>query len=90
MKKNTEELQWRVNTGGLIKEVFLNPGTAPLSIPFNMFGNLLYLVADRAAELNDDRLNSLMCRLALYEESDPYHKNYDQEKTEETIKKGMV
>ena len=87
-KEQAEYLCWRVNTRGLIREVFNNPGTEALSIPFNMFIRLLIMVAERASEINDDKLNALMCRLALYEQSDPYSEHYDAEMTDLAIRKG--
>jgi hypothetical protein len=44
-----------------------------------ILASLLAEVATRASQLNDDKLNSLMCRLTLYEISDPYSKEYDEE-----------
>jgi hypothetical protein len=84
-----KKMQWRVNTPGLLKEIaqFTKEGGA-LRIPISVFGNLLAEVGERAAELNDDKLNALMCRLAIYEISDPYNENYDKELCDKTIEKG--
>lgn len=56
-----------VNTPELIKQVFDNPGTAIMKIPFNTVLKLLYAVAQRATELHDPQLDILMLRLNLYE-----------------------
>jgi hypothetical protein len=82
-------LSWKVNTVGLLKEIVNNggPGVAIMSQPLHIFGCLLAEVAQRATELNDAQLNALMCRLGLYEQSDPYSKGYDQKLTNSTIQK---
>ena len=49
-----------VNTPDLIKRVFENPGTSMLRIPFNIMLSFLGAVAERAAEINDPKLNILM------------------------------
>lgn len=84
MKK---QVLWRVNTPQLLKEVLQNNGVAILSKPLQIFANALSEVAERASELNDDKLNSLMCRLALYEISDPYSSEYNSELINEIIEK---
>jgi hypothetical protein len=85
---DSEKLRWRVNTPQLMKEIMTNNGVSILSKPIMIFSRILAEVGDRAAELNDPKLNALMCRLAIYEVADPYNKNYDSELTNETIKKG--
>jgi len=67
MKQNNLPLVWKVNTAQLLQEILNNPGTSILSIPLNIFGKLLAAVGERAAQLNDDELNGLMARLAIYE-----------------------
>lgn len=57
----------RVDTPYLIKQVFDNPGTSQLKIPFNTVLKLLAAVAERAIELDDPKLNMLMIKLNLYE-----------------------
>ena len=83
------KMQWRVNTPQLLKEIIGNNETAILSKPLAIFGRILAEVGDRAAELNDPKLNALMCRLAIYEVADPYNENYDAELTNATIEAGM-
>ena len=79
-------LVWRVNTPQLLKEVMSNNETAMLSKPLAIFGRILAEVGERAAELNDPKLNALMCRLAIYEVADPYCKEYDEKLTNDTIR----
>ena len=86
MTKN--EAYWRVNTPQLLKEILTSNETQILSKPLQIFANILFEVGERAAELGDDKLNALMCRLAIYEISDPNNKNYDSELTNEIILKG--
>lgn len=81
-------LMWRVNTPQLLKEILENNETKILSKPLQIFANILFEVGERAAELNDDKLNALMCRLAIYEISDPYNEAYDSEIVNEIIVKG--
>ena len=83
------DVQWRVNTPAFLKEIGdNNPTMAIMRQPLMIFASILGEVAKRASELNDDKLNALMCRLALYEVADPYSKDYDAELTRETIAKG--
>jgi hypothetical protein len=82
-------LQWRVNTPQLLKEIIGNNETAVLSKPLAIFGRILAEVGERAAEINDPKLNALMCRLAIYEVSDPYNANYDAELINATIEAGV-
>lgn len=82
-------MRWRVNTPAFLKEIGDNNSQMGIiSKPLMIFASILGEVASRASELNDDKLNALMCRLALYEISDPYSKYYDELKTRELIKKG--
>jgi hypothetical protein len=82
------KLMWRVNTPQLLKEIMQNNEVAILSKPLAIFGTILAEVGERASELNDPKLNALMCRLAIYEVADPYNKEYNSELTNDTIKKG--
>lgn len=75
-----KKAQWRVNTPQLLREILVNQSTLSiLNVPIHIFSKILSKVADRAAELNDPELNKLMCRLALYAESDPNNPDYNQE-----------
>jgi hypothetical protein len=80
-------LMWKVNTVGLLKEILINPGTSILKTPVNIYGRILAQVAERASELNDPIMNGLMCRLAMYEISDPNSKEYDQKLLDDTMQK---
>jgi len=86
--KEIKELKWKVNTPQLLKEILQNNETRILAVPIQIFSNILHEVGDRAAELNDPKLNALMCRLAIYEISDPYNPNFDKELTREVIENG--
>ncbi len=83
-----ETLRWKVNTPQLLKEILGNNGMAILFQPINIYKDLLEELAERASELNDPKLNAIMCRMALYEVSDPYSKDYDAELTNKTIELG--
>jgi hypothetical protein len=68
---------WKVHTPNLLKEILNNPGTGILTQPISIFGKLLAEVGERAAEINDPRLNALMIRLTIYSASDPNSPDYD-------------
>lgn len=85
MSKTTVE--WKINTPQLLKELGENtPEASILRQPLMILGNILSQVGERAAELNDSILNGLMCRLAIYEISDPYNSNFDKKKLEQVMK----
>jgi hypothetical protein len=71
-------MYWRVHTESMLKECLVNDQTKIMARPFEIFGKILYSVADRARELNDPELNSLMCRLTLFTQADPYSPDYDK------------
>jgi hypothetical protein len=82
--RNTEEqlvgriaCEWRVHTYRLLKEIADNSGQPILQKPMAIFGKLLADVGERAAELNDPRLNALMLRLTIYTAADPESPDYD-------------
>jgi len=79
MGKN-QSLYWKCHTPLLLKEIVENNPTIAQSAarPLDIMAKILYAVADRARELNDEELNSLMCRLALFSQSDPTSKDYDK------------
>jgi len=70
-------LYWRVNTAGLLQEIGNNGSMSVMRKPLMIFSGLLSEVAKRASQLNDPKMNSLMARLALYEITDPYSKEYE-------------
>ena len=76
---DSNELYWKVNTAQLIKEILSNNETGVLSVPLTIFSRILAEVGARASELDDPKLNALMCRLAIYDVADPYSENYDNE-----------
>lgn len=83
------KLKWRCNTPRLFEEILLNPGTSILQQPLIIFRSILVEVAQRAIELNDDKLNLLMLRLTLYDCADPISENYNPDiikKLEQSIK----
>jgi hypothetical protein len=82
-----DNLEWRVCTPALLQEILNNPGCQILLRPLQIFGHILAEVGERASEINDPKLNALMCRLAIYDISDPYNKAYDKELTNEIISK---
>lgn len=77
---------WKCNTPGLLKEILANPGTGTLRIPIQLFADMLAEVAARASQINDAQLNGLMAKLALYEITDPYSKEYDAKKSRQLLK----
>ena len=78
-------VDWRCHTSNLLEEILNNPGTGILRAPLVIFSRLLAQVAERAAELNDPRLNELMVRLTLYELADPERPDYDKEAVEKLL-----
>lgn len=70
-------LHWKVHTYQLLSEIVQCSGQAILEKPLNIFGKLLHAVGKRAAELNDPKLNALMCRLTIYTVADPDSPDYD-------------
>ena len=84
MKPN-DFAQWKVNTPQLLKEILASNETQILKYPLQIFSLVLAEVSQRCLELNDPILNGLMCRLALYEQSDPYSKEFNQAMTDYTI-----
>lgn len=69
--------QWRVHTSRLLALVVENPECTVLRIPLSIFGKILAAVGERAAQLNDPEMNSLMARLTIYTVADPDSPDYD-------------
>lgn len=84
---STTPLSWRVNTCQLFKEIVENGGqqTGIFRQPLMIMKSILAEISERALQLNDPQLNALMCRLSLYEQSDPYSKEYNEVLTNKTI-----
>jgi len=76
------EVYWRVHTENLLKEALSNPGMSIMARPFQIFSRYLYDVANRASELGDAKLDSLMCRLTLYDCADPTSPHFDAKRLE--------
>lgn len=70
------DAEWRCHTPNLMKEVLNNPTAWALYRPLQIFGGILFELAERARELDDPELNFLMMRLTLYEQGDPEAKGY--------------
>ena len=81
-------LLWRINTAGFLKEIGSNQELAFAQVPLQIFGNMLIEVGMRAIELNDPKLNAIMCRMAMYDQSDPTSPNFDSKLTMKTIREG--
>ena len=74
------KLGWKVNTPSLLKEILeSNNETWALAAPLNILRQLLAQTAKRAIELDDEELNKLMMRLALYSVAEPGSPDFDQE-----------
>jgi len=74
---NNLDGEWKIHTANLLDEIVNCSGQAILAKPINILGKLLALVGERAAEINDPRLNALMCRLTIYTIADPLSADYD-------------
>jgi hypothetical protein len=77
--------EWRVHTSRLLEEVLANTTCSVLAKPINIFGKLLAKVGERAAVLDDPKLNALMCMLTIYTCADPESPDYDRDLTARTI-----
>lgn len=76
---------WRVHTSKLLEEVLANTTCSVLAKPLNIFGKLLAKVGERAIELDDPKMNALMCMLTIYSCADPHSPDYDRDLTARTI-----
>ena len=63
----SNKLSFDVNTPHFLKEACENARDGMYGVCWNIFRNLIAQVAERATELNDPILNTLMIRLNLYE-----------------------
>lgn len=74
----SEILGWKIHTSGLFEEILLNnPSCVIFKSPLFIMRGLMAKVAQRAIELNDPQLNTLMIRLTLYSIADPKSPDYD-------------
>ena len=75
---NQLDPQWKVHLPNLLHEIGdNNPTMAAMRIPLTVTARILAQVAERSSQLNDPKLNELMCRLTLYEIADPASDGYD-------------
>ena len=79
MNDKEESICWRICVPDLFNEITSNPimSDPVIRIPLNMLQMKLAEIAQRAIELNDPKLNTLMMQLALYEQGNPYSKEYN-------------
>lgn len=50
-----------------------------ITMTLNVLKSYLALIAETAIDINDDRLNAIMCRMTLYSAADPSSPDYDKE-----------
>lgn len=81
-----QELEWRVHTPNLLKEIVQHSNQPILRQPIHILKQLLVEVGERAAELDDCKLNALMCRLTIYSIADPESTEYDPQRALGIIK----
>lgn len=79
--------QFDVNTPQFLKEACENTNGGMYAVCWNVFRNLLAMVAIRATELNDPIMNVLMLRLGLYDVPPEDRHKYIKE-IERELKKG--
>lgn len=72
-------MYWQIHTVTMLKEIAQNPQVSSMRKPIEILGKVLFAIADRARELNDPELNSLMCRLTLFSQSDPESADFDRD-----------
>ena len=87
INQTNPSLEFKINTPQFLKEVFdENPKLGGIFfVPANTLRTYLIQIAERAAELNDPKLNAIMCQMALYEISDPYQEGYNEKLTKKII-----
>lgn len=78
-------LRWRIHTANLLSEIVNCSGESILLQPLRILGETLAEVGERAIELNDPKLNALMCRLTIYTCADPKSQDYDPELTKRVL-----
>jgi hypothetical protein len=77
--------QWKLYTPGLLREIANGSGQGIYKIPLNLLRVGLCEIAERAAELNDPDLNSLMLQMGMYSAGDPESPEFDGELVERMI-----
>ncbi len=81
------KVTYTVNLPQLIKELLLassHPDHVQCDA-LKIAALILHELAARASEINDDQLNGILCRLALYDVSDPNYSGYNPDYTSEAI-----
>jgi len=70
--------KWRSNVKGMFEEIIECGGhnLAAMRMPLKITYTILAEVAQRANELQDPELNSLMARLCLFDDCNPYSEHY--------------
>lgn len=88
---NVFDIQFNVMTPKFLKEAAENCNGGMYTVCWNIFKNLLAMVAKRATEINDPIMNVLMLRLGLYDvkpqEVAGYIEKIKKELEQETLKK---
>lgn len=78
----------KINTSGLFKEIVeSNDQMWIMKIPLQQLLKILAEVGERAAEIDDPKLNALMMRLGIYSISDPGSPEFDQAFVSDYIEK---
>lgn len=78
---------WKIHTPQLLREIIGCNRTAwALATPIQIFADKLGAVAKRAIEIGDPESLKLCTDLTLFEESDPYSKEYNPEKLAQIMK----
>lgn len=85
-KLNVFDRQFNVFTPSFLKEAAECCEGGMYGVCWNIFRNLLAMVAERATEINDPIMNVLMLRLGLYDVKPSETKDYI-EKIRESIEK---
>lgn len=79
-----ENLSFKIHTPNFLKEITdnaigANGKMGVLFVPMNTFRSYLLKIAKRASQLNDPKLNDIMCDMVLYEIADPESSEYNPE-----------
>lgn len=92
MMEEKNKANWRVHTMNLFKEIVEETNSKDseaITKPLQIMAGLLFEVGKRASELDDPRLNELMCRLTIYTIADPQNKDYDPVMLDKILKGGL-
>lgn len=65
--KKSRELYFNIDTPSFLDEISKNDVLRFAAVPFSILKTKLGMIAKRAAELNDPKLNVLMLEMKLYE-----------------------